>query len=79
MIVFFIVATVVTVFTFIKSFSLIPVLGLLSCFYLMAQESYTNWARFVIWLVVGLVIYASYGYRNSVIAKERRTAAAEDK
>jgi amino acid transporter len=74
MIIFFIVAAIVTVLTFIKNFSLIPVLGLLSCFYLMAQESFTNWARFVIWLIVGLVIYFSYGYKNSVIAKERSAA-----
>ena len=72
MIIFFIVATIIMVLTYIKNFSLIPVLGLLSCFYLMAQESFTNWARFVVWLVIGLVIYFTYGYKNSVIAKERR-------
>jgi APA family basic amino acid/polyamine antiporter len=65
MLVFFIVAIVVSVYTFLKNFSLIPVLGLLSCFYLMAQESHTNWYRFLIWLVVGLVIYFSYGRWNS--------------
>jgi hypothetical protein len=74
MIIFFIVAAVVMVLTFMRNYSLIPVLGLLSCFYLMAQESFTNWARFVIWLVIGLVIYFTYGYKNSVIAKERRSA-----
>jgi amino acid transporter len=77
MIVFFIVATIVMVLTFIKSYSLIPVLGLLSCFYLMSQESFTNWARFVIWLIVGLVIYFTYGYKNSVIARERTMTAPD--
>jgi amino acid transporter len=70
MLVFFIVAIVVSVYTFLKSFSLIPVLGLLSCFYLMAQESHTNWYRFVIWLVIGLVIYFSYGRWNSKLVKK---------
>ena len=65
MLVFWIVAAVVAVLSFLKSFSLIPVLGLLSCFYLMAQESHTNWLRFLIWLVIGLIIYFTYGYRNS--------------
>ncbi len=72
MIIFFIVATIVMVLTFMRNYSLIPVLGLLSCFYLMAQESFTNWARFVIWLVIGLVIYFTYGFKNSKLAKENR-------
>ena len=69
MLVFFVVAIIVSVYTFMKNFSLIPVLGLLSCFYLMAQESHTNWYRFLIWLVIGLVIYFSYGRWNSRLAK----------
>ncbi|UAY53622.1 amino acid permease [Ferruginibacter albus] len=68
MIIFFIVAIIVSIYTFIKNFSLIPVLGLLSCFYLMSQESHTNWWRFVIWLAIGLIIYFSYGIRKSKLA-----------
>lgn len=69
MAVFWLVAAIVTVYTYIRKFSLIPVLGLVSCFYLMSQESYTNWLRFGIWLVVGLVIYFSYSHKNSKLAK----------
>ncbi len=58
-------SAVVTVLAFVKNLSLIPVLGLLSCFYLMTELGYTNWLRFLIWLVIGLVIYFTYGYRNS--------------
>jgi len=65
MMVFWIVALIVAVLSFKKDFSLIPVMGLLSCFYLMAQESHTNWYRFLIWLCIGLVIYFLYGRRNS--------------
>lgn len=65
MLVFWIVMAVISVLAYIKSFSLIPVLGLISCFYLMAQESHTNWLRFVIWLVIGLLIYFTYGYKHS--------------
>jgi APA family basic amino acid/polyamine antiporter len=71
MLVFWIVAAVVSVLSFLKNFSLIPVLGLLSCFYLMAQESHTNWYRFLIWLVIGLCIYFSYGYKNSRLANRQ--------
>jgi amino acid transporter len=69
MLIFWIVAVIVSILSFAKSFSLIPVLGLISCFYLMAQESHTNWLRFLIWLVIGLSIYFTYGRWNSKLAK----------
>lgn len=65
MIVFWIVAIILSIYTYLRRFSLLPVLGLISCFYLMAQESHTNWFRFLIWLVIGLAIYFLYGYKNS--------------
>ncbi len=68
MMLFWIVTTVVTVYTFIKNFSLIPVLGLISCFYLMAQETHLVWIRFLAWLIIGLVIYFFYSYSNSKLS-----------
>ncbi len=68
---FILLATVITVLSFLKNLSLIPVLGLLSCFYLMTELGYTNWLRFLIWLGIGLIIYFSYGYRKSKLNKER--------
>ena len=68
MLLFWIVAAAVAVYSFKNSFSLIPVLGLISCFYLMAQESHSNWLRFLIWLGVGLVVYFTYGFRKSKLA-----------
>lgn len=44
---------------------LIPILAVLFCGYLMLQLSSFTWQGFGIWLVIGLVIYFSYGYRNS--------------
>ena len=68
MLLFWIVAALVSIFSFKNSFSLIPVLCLISCFYLMAQESHTNWLRFLIWLALGLIVYFSYGIRKSKLA-----------
>lgn len=65
MILFWLVAIVTSIYTFIRNFSLIPVLGFVSCFYLMAQESHTNWLRFLVWLVAGLMVYILYGQRHS--------------
>ena len=67
---FIILSTSLTVLSFIKKLSLIPVLGLLSCFYLMAQLTYDSWIRFLVWLIAGLVIYFTYSYKNSVLGRE---------
>lgn len=62
---FILVATVLAVLSFIKRLSLIPVLGLLTSLFLMTQLGVTNWTRFGIWLVVGLVIYFFYSRKSS--------------
>jgi amino acid transporter len=68
---FILLSAGLTVLAFIKNLSLIPVLGLLSCFYLMAALEYQSWIRFLVWLVIGLVLYFTYGYKHSVLGKER--------
>ena len=65
--IFVVGAVVLTVVAVIKRLSLIPVLGLLTNFYLMAQLGVTNWLRFLIWLAVGLTIYFGYSRRHSRI------------
>jgi len=54
----------------VKKLSLIPVLGLLSCFYLMTELSYDSWIRFLVWLIIGLVLYFTYGYKHSVLGRK---------
>jgi basic amino acid/polyamine antiporter, APA family len=68
MVVFYIVWAVMAVLSFLKNLSLIPVLGLLSCLYLLTGMGTTNWIMFSIWLGIGLVIYFLYGYRKSRLA-----------
>jgi basic amino acid/polyamine antiporter, APA family len=63
--IFVLLSIVMTIMSFIKNLSLIPVLGLLSCFYLITELGLTNWLRFIIWLVIGLVIYFTYGIKKS--------------
>ena len=67
---FIILSFSLTVLAFVKNLSLIPVLGLLSCFYMMAELNYDSWLRFLIWLILGLVVYFTYSYRHSLIGKE---------
>jgi amino acid transporter len=69
---FIILTCVMTVLSYVKRLSLIPVLGLLSCGYLMTELGITNWTRFGIWLMVGLVTYFLYGRRNSRLAPSKK-------
>ena len=67
--IFFLLTILISIFSYIRNYSLIPVLGLVSCFYLMTELGITNWLRFVIWLIIGLVIYFTYSHKNSKLAK----------
>jgi APA family basic amino acid/polyamine antiporter len=51
---------------------LTPLISIVACIYLMVQLPGVTWIRFGIWLVVGLVIYFTYGYTHSTL--RRRTA-----
>jgi amino acid transporter len=57
-------------YAFRNNLSLIPILGVVTCFYMMAQIPAKSWAGFGIWLVAGLVIYFGYGYSNSKLVKK---------
>jgi APA family basic amino acid/polyamine antiporter len=46
-------------------FPVIPALGALLCGYLMVSLPWQTWLRFAGWLVLGLLVYAFYGFRNS--------------
>ena len=51
----------------------VPILAILSCFWLMLGLPLITWIRFGIWLAVGMLIYLLYGRRNSVLQKELET------
>ena len=63
--VFILASLAITVVTFRKKLSLLPVLGLLTNLYLMTQLGINNWTMFFIWLLIGLGIYFTYGYKHS--------------
>jgi APA family basic amino acid/polyamine antiporter len=44
---------------------LVPTLGMVSCFVLMLSLPVITWIRFVVWMAVGVAIYAMYGYHNA--------------
>ncbi len=73
---FGIVFVVTAVLSFLRNYSLIPVLGFLSCAYLLCESGVSNWERFLIWLVVGLLVYFLYGRKHSRLLQQQTAAKA---
>jgi amino acid transporter len=65
MYIFFISLIFLSVWTYRQNLSLIPLLGLICCLYMMAQLSVWNWIYFSIWLLIGLSIYFGFSRKNS--------------
>ncbi|RTY84755.1 amino acid permease [Flavobacterium sp. ZB4P23] len=63
--IFLIVLAGLSVWSFKSNLSLIPLLGLICCLYMMAELSVWNWIYFGIWLLIGLVIYFGFSRKNS--------------
>jgi len=47
----------------------VPLMGILSCFYLMSGLPKDTWIRLLLWMGIGLVIYFTYGIRKSKLRK----------
>src|SRR5439155_2059623 len=55
---------------------LVPILGIACCLGLMATLPLDTWIRWLVWLLVGFVIYFGYGRKHSVLQRERTSGAA---
>lgn len=49
---------------------LFPLLGVLSCFYLMVNLPGITWLRFIIWTILGIVMYFIYGIKHSRLGEK---------
>jgi len=63
--VFVMIAVLVAIFSFIRKYSSIPVLGAMCCLYLMIEIPPISWLWFFVWMGAGLCVYFLYGYRKS--------------
>jgi basic amino acid/polyamine antiporter, APA family len=51
----------------------VPILGILSCFGLMLSLPLDTWIRLVVWLVLGLLVYAFYGRHHVALAGQEES------
>ena len=49
---------------------LVPILGVLFNGYMMYKLGWINWARLIVWLIIGLVVYFAYGQKHSHVQAE---------
>lgn len=66
--IFILLAGLITALTFVRNYSLIPVLGVLCCLYLMIEIPAKSWLVFFGWMSIGLILYFIYGLRKSKLA-----------
>ncbi|MGB8190632.1 MAG: amino acid permease [Chitinophagaceae bacterium] len=69
--VYVVLGLILSVATFIKNLSLIPILGVLFCAYLLIEIPAISWLWFFGWMAIGLTIYFLYGYRKSKLANSQ--------
>ena len=68
-IIFMVLAGILAVLSFVKKYSLVPVLGVACCMYLMVEIPAKSWLVFFGWMALGLSIYLLYGKNNSKLNK----------
>ncbi len=51
-----------------------PILGILSCFWLMLSLPVITWVRFLVWLDIGIMIYWFYGRTHSPLVDRQERA-----
>jgi hypothetical protein len=73
LIIFWLVAIILAMLAFVKQYSLIPLMGVITCLYLLTGMTKSNWTWFIAWLVLGVIFYLMYGYRKSHLANTSST------
>ena len=71
--VFTIFSLVMVALCFVHRLTLIPVLGVMCCTYLMTELGWKNWWRFGIWMIVGFFVYFLYSYKHSKLHQAEPT------
>jgi amino acid transporter len=66
--VFVLILLVVAVLSFLRKYSVIPIIGALCCLYLMIEIPPVSWLWFFVWMLIGLVIYSLYSKKHSLLA-----------
>ncbi len=67
-VIFWLLMIGIAIITILKNYSLIPLMGVTTCLYLLTGMTKANWLWFGGWLAIGLVVYFLYGFKKSKLA-----------
>ncbi len=67
---YILVGLILSIATFVKNLSFIPIMGVLFCAYLLIEIPAVSWLWFFGWMGIGLTIYFLYGFRKSKLKAE---------
>ena len=48
----------------------VPLLGMAACLYLMVGLPELTWKRFIVWTIIGIMVYLGYGIKHSKLAAQ---------
>jgi amino acid transporter len=68
---FYVALLAICAVAWMRKYSLLPLLGVISCLYLLSTLGVVNWIRFMVWLIIGMLIYFAYGKKNSKLAQSK--------
>jgi APA family basic amino acid/polyamine antiporter len=58
----------------VPALPVVSIAGVLVCGSMIYGLGWTNWLRLIVWLVIGLVFYFSYGRSHSLLASKNEAA-----
>lgn len=53
----------------------VPLIGIAFSIYLISQLAVVTWVRFAVWFLLGIIVYALYGYRHSKLNQSAQPPA----
>lgn len=56
----------------------LPIASIVACIWLMLNLTGLTWIRFIVWMVIGVVVYLLYGRRHSVLGRRQAAAASTE-
>lgn len=51
-------------------YPILPIISVILCIVMLTQLSSETWLMFLVWLIIGIIIYFSYGLKHSKLAQD---------